>query len=179
MLFRSDRAGVQRLRRLPQVHPSCSTAHNMTRHDTRRDATRHALVRSDTSSGDRGQISLQQLNEAIQKMGAFCAANSLPHLSEDQLRNDLGLGTKHKSTSLFFIDSTWMHPSDIVVVIIIIIREQVQGRHPVPPPAQAHHVAVPLGRLRLRAHPELTRSSQCECHGSRAGYYPKKSKKNI
>jgi hypothetical protein len=35
----------------------------------------------------------------------------------------------------------------------------VQGRHPVPPPAQAYHVAVPLGRLRLRAHPELTRSS--------------------
>ena len=54
---------------------------------------------------DRGQISLQQLNEAIEKMGAFCAANSLPHLSEDQLRNDLGLGTMHKSTFLFFIDA--------------------------------------------------------------------------
>jgi len=36
-------------------------------------------------------------------MGAFCAANSLPHLSEDQLRNDLGLGTKHKSTSLLLL----------------------------------------------------------------------------
>ncbi|ELR15744.1 uncharacterized protein ACA1_379250 [Acanthamoeba castellanii str. Neff] len=51
----------------------------------------------------RGQISLQQLNEAIEKMGAFCAANSLPHLSEDQLRNDLGLGSKCKAAILFLL----------------------------------------------------------------------------